>query len=187
MACMELPGPDPLPFWQGAYRDHGPAVLAFLRSRLGGLGDAEDLLQETFVRAIRAGSSVGDLGKVRAYLFTIAHRLTINLRRRPRLVLLADDHAAGREALAGLAAPGADSPEAAARFEQLERRLGEVVAAMPPSYRQAFELGVMERRPYREIAERTGWSPAQVKINVYRARRRAIEGLEEFTTGGSER
>jgi RNA polymerase sigma-70 factor, ECF subfamily len=184
---MELPGPDPLPFWQGAYRDHGPAVLAFLRSRLGALGDAEDLLQETFVRAIRAGASVRELGKVRAYLFTIAHRLTLNLRRRPRLVVLADDHAAGRAALDAVAAPGADSPEAAARFEQLERRLAEVVAAMPPGYRRAFELGVLEKRPYREIAARTGWSAAQVKINVYRARRRAMEGLGDFTTGGGKR
>ena len=40
--------------------------------------------------------------------------------------------------------------------------------------RKAFRLGVLERRPYAEIAQLTGWSAAQVKVNIFRARHRVI-------------
>jgi RNA polymerase sigma factor (sigma-70 family) len=69
-------------FWRQAYEAHGPAVLAFLPSRARSREDAEDLLQETFVRAIRAGGGLRDSGRIRPYLFTIPHNLLRNVRRR---------------------------------------------------------------------------------------------------------
>jgi DNA-directed RNA polymerase specialized sigma24 family protein len=50
---------------------------------------------------------------------------------------------------------------------------------MPAAHRKAFELAILDKMPYREIARLTGWSISQVKINVYRARKRTIEGLAE--------
>ena len=41
-------------FWRNAYEKHGPSLLAFLVSRIRDRDDAEDLLQETFVRALLA-------------------------------------------------------------------------------------------------------------------------------------
>jgi RNA polymerase sigma factor (sigma-70 family) len=47
-------------FWVKAYEAHAPMVLGFLSRRLpASPGDAEDLLQETFVRAIRAQTAAG--------------------------------------------------------------------------------------------------------------------------------
>jgi RNA polymerase sigma-70 factor, ECF subfamily len=169
-------------FWQSAYRDHGPAVLGYLSSRMR-REDAEDLLQETFVRAIRASGSLRDEEKLRPYLLTIAHNLLVNRyrRREPQLFSeLATATADGETSeLAEPAAP-ASNPEQEADLSRLEERLGAVVAEMSPHLRTAFEQGVLRQESYKEIARRNGWSLAQVKINVYRARRQAITRLRDL-------
>lgn len=176
-APAEAPPP---PFWQEAYRSHAGAVLAFLQSRLAEREEAEDLLQETFVRAIRAGAALRERTKLRSYLFTIAHNLMLNRRRRRPFLLFSQAREAEAIRLGDLPDSGGEDPEASVRFDDLERRLAEALAAMPPAQRTAFEQGVLDKRPYREIAAENGWTVAQVKINVYRARRRAMATLSDL-------
>lgn len=180
-APAEAPTP---PFWQEAYRCHAGAVFAFLQSRLGQREEAEDLLQETFVRAIRAGAALREKAKLRSYLFTIAHNLMRNRGRRRPFLLFSQAREPEALRLDGLPDPKGGDPEAAVRFDDLERRLAETLAALPPAQRTAFEKGVLEKRPYREIAAENGWTVAQVKINVYRARRRAMATLSDLLPGG---
>lgn len=160
-------------FWRAAYQSHAPAVLGFLLHRLGRREDAEDLLQETFVRAIRSGSFEGD--NLRSYLLRTAHNLWLNRRRRPQLVVpgaLAGD--------APLEVPAeAASPEQEASWSAFRRELQIVLEGLSEPYRRAFELGALEQRSYGEIAQITGWSLPQVKVNLYRARKRVIEQLRE--------
>lgn len=167
-------------FWHAAYCSHAPAVLAFLRRRME-REEAEDVLQETFVRAIRAGSYRGDDRNARAYLMATARHVLINRLRRPRLVVAAGDLTAeaGRDALCE-APSGEASPEEDAAWGAFRRRLCDVLAELKERYRQAFELGVLQQRSYAEVAAVTGWSLPQVKINVYRARRRVIQGLADY-------
>lgn len=156
-------------FWRAAYQSHAPAVLAFLLHRLGRREDAEDLLQETFVRAIRSGSFEGD--NLRSYLLRTAHNLWVNWRRRPRLVVPEaneDD----------VPAEGA-SPEQEASWNAFRVELQSLLAGLSEPHRRAFELGALEQRSYGEIGEITGWSLPQVKVNLYRARKQVIEQLRE--------
>lgn len=157
-------------FWRQAYEEHGRAVLAFLRSRARSREDAEDLLQETFVRAIRSGGGLRDAGKVRPYLFTTAHNLLRNARRHAQSSPLV-------ETACEIDAEATDGADSRARLRLLLSSLQALLEGMPPAHREAFQLGVMEKLPYRDIASRTGWSLAQVKVNVHRARRRAVEEL----------
>ena len=165
-------------FWRAAYQSHAPAVLAFLRHRLGRREDAEDLLQETFVRAIRSGSFDGD--NLRAYLLRTAHNLWVNRRRRPRLVVPAAGSAVGEDdaPFADVPAPEA-SPEQEASWSAFREELQRVLAELSEPHRRAFELGALEQHSYDEIAQITGWSLPQVKVNLYRARKRVIEELRE--------
>ncbi len=170
-------------FWHSAYCSHAPAVLAFLRRRMGS-EEAEDVLQETFVRAIRAGTFRGDDGNARAYLMSTARHLLINRLRRPRLVVAADNFSPRAaedktDAMAEVAAEDA-SPEQNAAWSAFHKRLGDVLGELKESYRQAFELGVLQQRGYAEIGQLTGWSPSQVKINIHRARKRVIQGLADY-------
>jgi RNA polymerase sigma-70 factor (ECF subfamily) len=167
-------------FWQAAYQSHGPVVLAYLRHRVRERDEAEDLLQETFVRAIRADTASGG-GSLRGYLLRTARNLLINRARRPRLVVAvgptpgAEDDA-DASPLARAADPAA-SPEQRAAWSAFRAGLARVVAGMTAAHRRAFELGVVQRLSYAEIASRTGWTPAQVKTNVFRARQRVIAAL----------
>lgn len=165
----------PEEIWQAAYRSERTALLAFLRRQVRDEALAEDLLQETFVRAIRAGRAAEEPARLRAYLFTIARHLTVDHWRRPRALPLPEggenDTAPEIEDVA------AESPEAGTRRRFLARRLAEAITALPDRYRTAFRLAAVEQKSYREIGEETGWTLDQVRVNVHRARRRLIEEL----------
>lgn len=161
--------------WQAAYRSERPALLGFLRRQVRDEALAEDLLQETFVRAIRAGRAPEDPDRLRAYLFTVARHLAVDHWRRPQALPLP---AAGEsEKELEIEDLATESPEAGTRRRALARRLGAAVAALPERYRTAFRLAAVEQRSYREIGAATGWTLDQVRVNVHRARRRLIEEL----------
>jgi RNA polymerase sigma factor (sigma-70 family) len=172
-------------FWQAAYEAHGPAVLAFLGRRLPTREEAEDLLQETFVRAIRAGNAREE--QLRYYLLTTARHLLVNRLRRPRLVVGAealpghlaeeDDDSQQRSSPFEAVADRATSPELNAAWSAFREGLEQAVSTLSPDHRRAFRLGVVERQPYAEIMRATGWSLARVKSNVFRARQRVLAAL----------
>jgi RNA polymerase sigma-70 factor (ECF subfamily) len=151
--------------------------MTYLLRRVGRREVAEDLLQETFLRAMDAGSF--HEGNLRAYLLRIAHNLNVNRLRRPSRVI-ADSPAV--DAHAGPALPGSTSPERAAVWSSFARELRKELDEMPPGQRKAFEMGVVQQRSYAEIARLTGWKPSTVKVKVWRARRTIIDRLGKHLT-----
>ncbi len=172
--------------WRAAYNAHAGVVLAFLRRRLRP-EEAEDLLQETFVRAIRAGTFQPD-GNVRAYLLATAKNLLSNRLRRPRLVVAVGDGIGGEEASEeerlSRIAPSSENPERDAAWSAFRDRLGVLLEELPEAHRRAFQLAIAEQHSYADVARQTGWSLPQVKINVYRARKRLIAGLHDYLPQG---
>jgi RNA polymerase sigma factor (sigma-70 family) len=73
MAAMAIP-----PF-ERFYEAHSGEILAFLRRRLGRT-EAEDAFQETFLRALRAYPRLEHGQHLRAWAFTIAHRVALDTR-----------------------------------------------------------------------------------------------------------
>ena len=78
--------------WTALYRDLSPALLGFLRG--SGADDAEDLLGEVFLQAVRdLGRFRGDERAFRSWMFTLAHHRLLDAKRRARrrpLALLAE-------------------------------------------------------------------------------------------------
>jgi RNA polymerase sigma-70 factor (ECF subfamily) len=174
--------------WRAAWTAERQALLAFFRRQVRDREVAEDLLQETFVRAIRAGKL--DAGtSLRSYLFTIGQNLVADhWRRRFRVVSRTAEPPSEEEGgLEGLADSRSESPEAAASRRGLERRVREAMQALPDHYRSAFRLAAIEQRSYREIGELLGWSLDQVRINVHRARKRLIAELGDAVAERSPR
>lgn len=166
-------------FWHSTFKRHGPAVLAFLSSRLGRRDVAEDLLQETFVRAIRAQGNLRDLSKVRSYLFSTAHRLVLN-QARGKKPLLFSELSRFEE---GPAEPPSGDTESAEQLTDLSRaqeRLRQVIAGMSPALRLAFQDAVIEQKSYAQIASEQGWTEGQVRVNVCRARKKAIAEMRDL-------
>ncbi|MCA9727400.1 MAG: sigma-70 family RNA polymerase sigma factor [Candidatus Eisenbacteria bacterium] len=163
-----------LGFWEAAFQEHGGSLLRFLSSRVRRREDAEDLLQEIFVRAMRARTDRSEPDNPRAYLFTTAQR-----------VLQSHVRAGARRgADLGLDEAAAESaePKATSGLEtrELRRQLERATGRMTRPERIAFEHALLEHKPYEQIAREQGWSREQVKINVYRARKRALETLGAF-------
>lgn len=161
--------------WRGAFSSHSGTILRFLRRRLPPQ-EAEDLLQETFLRAMKAGAPER-IDNLRSYLLATAKHLTLNALRRPRLFRPVSADPA--TTLDDVAAPH-PGPHENASFQLLSDALARALSALPLSYRRAFELAVLEGRSYEEVARETGTTLAQVKVNIYRARRRLIDVLGSF-------
>lgn len=166
--------------WVATYETHGSAVMAFLASRTGRRDVAEDLLQETFVRAIRARPTPPDASGIRSYLLTTAQHLLIDRQRQRRVMLFSEAPERALKALEEVADARTGSPEAAADLGRVEQRLGAALATLAPAQRTAFREAVLEEKPYSTIAVEQGWTLAQVKTNVHRARRKVVATLGEL-------
>jgi RNA polymerase sigma-70 factor, ECF subfamily len=167
--------------WLQAYEEHGPSILAFLTSRMGRRDLAEELLQETFVRAMRRGPEVAAMEHLRSYLFTTAHHLVISDRRRTRIRLFSELTEAEESSIAGSPGDAAQSPEIAFDLERVRERLDAALGELSPIHREAFQAAVLDQKSYATIAREQEWTMEQVKINVHRARKKVIAKLSDLT------
>src|SRR5690348_12467191 len=143
--------------------DHQDRIFALSLALTGNRHDAEEVAQDTFLRAYRALATypperVRDL-KQKAWL----HRIAVNVVRnrvrgvRPRLVELN-----GSE-------PSADSgPEEDALRKAEIDELAARVACLPARYREAVVLRHVQDLSYAEVAETLGQPVGTVKANVHR-------------------
>ena len=147
-------------------------VLQFLRRR-GASSDAEDLLQETFVRAYTNLHRYRRKWRFATWLFTIARRVSINHGRRVRPV-------ADCEALRSVES-GAPGPLEAMVAEEDCRSLWSMAAtALSQEEMTAVWLYYVEEMPTREIAAVLERSRVSVKTMLFRSRRKLKPLLQDF-------
>ncbi|MEL6185789.1 MAG: sigma-70 family RNA polymerase sigma factor [Myxococcota bacterium] len=156
------------------YRHHHRQVFAFLARMLGERGhEAEDLLQETFVRVFRALPRFREDGpaQLSTWILTIAYRLAVNALRRGRpCVPLSEAPVASEEG----------DPDQELRRRQLEQALIRAVSDLPPEHRAVFVLRDYEDLSYAEIAAVLDLEVGTVKSRLSRARSRVREGLKDI-------
>ncbi len=147
-------------------------IYSYVYRLLGNVQDAEDLTQDSFLKAYRAllrGEKPLDLS---AWLYRIASNTCLDMLRRRRLI-----HWQPLEnLLAVLTAGGRTSEEEVLRNEQqFEQRakIERVLAQLRPRYRMYLILREREGFSYQEIASITGDSLNTVRVTLYRARERA--------------
>jgi RNA polymerase sigma-70 factor (ECF subfamily) len=141
---------------------------------LGNHEDAQDVAQETFLRAYLGIRQFEGRAKVYTWLYSIAGNLARNRLRdygrrgRDRAVPLEDarDGATPRQ----WASPNA-TPEEAARARELERGLQDALDGLPEHYRLIFVLRTFERLSYDEIADAAGCPKGTVKSRLNHARK----------------
>ncbi|HTM23531.1 MAG TPA: sigma-70 family RNA polymerase sigma factor [Kofleriaceae bacterium] len=154
------------------------AALRMTRQRT----DAEDLVQETLLRAFVAWGSFEPGTNCRAWLLRILTNAFINgYRRRRRHNRFATDCPDD-----AVAAFYGDSPERA-RDPQgtlLRAELGDEVTraldSLAPDYREVVEMADLRGVRYREIADQLGVPIGTVMSRLFRARRQLEEQLSEF-------
>jgi RNA polymerase sigma-70 factor (ECF subfamily) len=154
-------------------RTHQRLVYAICRRMTGSHQAADDLAQDTFVKAYFALSRFQEGLSFVAWLRTIAVRNSLNyLRLRKKEVSLDALGSNPPKADPVPARDRADEPADAVVRRQAERKFREAVAALPPEQRSVFVLRFYENQGYGEIARALDISPGTVMSRLSRARRK---------------
>lgn len=136
-------------------------------------GSADDLTQETYLRAFGALHRFEGRSTLRTWLLSIARRVcadALRSRRRRRLTLVSDD--AVLEALEGPAAGTADPVVEGAV-------VGDLLARLSAERREAFVLTQLLGLPYAEAAEVAGCPVGTIRSRVARAREDLVTALTD--------
>jgi RNA polymerase sigma-70 factor (ECF subfamily) len=157
--------------WRVDLAAHEEAVRSAARFICRDDQEREDLVQDTFERALRFLAAASSQGRprpthLRAWLVSILRNAFVDRKRRAKLELVE------------LADPPAIEPEPAPAWAALS--LDEVRAALAgldPDLRTVFELHYIDRLRYSDIAERLGIPANTIATRLFRARRRLRERL----------
>jgi RNA polymerase sigma-70 factor (ECF subfamily) len=131
--------------------------------------DAEDLVQDTLLRAYRAIESF-DGRHPRAWLLTIMRNAQANRVRRRRPDLLSDPDEVTRQV--AVTADETAQPEQAVMAGVLDQHLGAALEALPRKFRQVIEVVDVNDLSYQEASDVLGIPVGTVMSRLSRARRR---------------
>jgi len=148
---------------------HLDAAYRFARWRCRSSGDADDIVQEAFLRAFRGFDSLRG-GDVKAWLLTIVrncHATAMQQQQRRATVPLVGDH---EEALRSAPDETSPDPESEAAADEERGTLGRLIDALPDEHREVLLLREMEDMSYREIAVVTQVPIGTVMSRLARAR-----------------
>ena len=145
--------------------------------------DAEDLVQETYLKAFRAAGRFEPGTNLRAWLFTILHNTARNLARdRARDTVSVDsefvDRAADGPPAGGASAGAAETPETLLLRDTLAPDLQAAIDALPDAFRQAVWLRDVEEFSYAEIAEMLSIPVGTVMSRISRGRQALYDRLQ---------
>jgi RNA polymerase sigma-70 factor (ECF subfamily) len=169
------------------YEMYTPQIYRFALALARDAGDAEDLFQETWLRAVKACAAGREprRDEARAWLFAIAanaHKDLLRKRRVRRLFFLERARSMAEEA--GDADPGWDgaarSGDDAAARSDIRLCLRRALARLPARQRRVFVLKDIEGLRHEEIARILGLPEATVRTLLHRAVKRLRAELAEF-------
>jgi RNA polymerase sigma-70 factor, ECF subfamily len=153
---------------------HLDAAYRFARWLSRSPTDAEDVVQEAFLRAFRAFDTLRG-SDVKAWLLAIVrncHATAVRQQQRRAAVPLPadDDEPLGAGAMASGAIAALPDPESASMVADDKRTLRRLIAALPAEHREVLLLRELEDLSYREIAAVTGVPIGTVMSRLARAR-----------------
>ena len=126
--------------------------------------EAEDVVQETLIRAWERREELGNVESVEAYLLTVCRNLAIDRRDKKdnQNVSLGEEE---------MELPASDiSPQERLEYEERLRRVHELFSKLPERQRTVMQLRDIEGLSYRETAQAMGITEDVVRVTLHRAR-----------------
>lgn len=160
------------------YREEAEILRRFLRRKIANPTDVEEILQEAYLRLVRAAGQ-GDIENIRGFLYRIATNLVIDRFR-------SSAHNATHLDIEDMTnSPGEltsreSSPE---EMSIVRQQLGvtlETIRTLPPRCRQVFVLHRIKQMTHREISKKLGISTQMVEKHIAKAMRICTEKLEPY-------
>jgi len=155
------------PSFEAFYRQTAAPLRAYVVRVIGSATPADDIVQETYLRLLRAPPPIDDPRQLRAYVFRVASNLIHDYwRQQGRARDLSD-----RVKM---------EPESPSRDLSLRLDLARIFGQLRPQQRQMMWLAYVEGADHREIAAALGLRERSVRVLLHRARRKlaALLGLQ---------
>jgi RNA polymerase sigma-70 factor, ECF subfamily len=166
------------------FRRYGKPLLVFIFGLIGDRLRAEELTQETFIRAFHRLKTLRDGHHLSSWLFGIARNVVREaIREKYRSVRRASFYESADEGI-----PDARlRPDERVMADELNGRIQAALLTLPEDQRIAFVLKLIMNQSYEEISEITGASIAKLKTDLHRARQKMRGDLAPYLQGGLSR
>lgn len=153
---------------------HEPTLRSWLRGLFPSLPDMDDVVQESYVRLIRAREA-GKVGYAKAYLFTTARNAALDFFRRRKIVAI---DAVGDLSDSNVLDERPGVADAVSKQQELDL-LAEAVRGLPDRCRQTLTLRLLYGMSHKEIAAELKISEHTVKAQLAKGMRRCTVFFEE--------
>ena len=150
------------------FAQHHRFIFRFLYGMVGEADLAEDLTQETFMRAYRSMDTLRGESKLSTWLCGIAKNVALNTlrnRRREFPTIEID-----QPSVAKLSEGEGIAPDDYLLNKELRNVIHDALERLDSDKRMVFILKLLQQRSYEEIAEITGFSIPKLKTDLYRAK-----------------
>lgn len=164
--------------FRAIFERYARPVLSFIYDMVGQRDLAEELTQETFVRAYRSLNQLRDDAKLSSWLFGIGRNVA---REAIRTRLREDQNLIATDFLDGQTGEGKQvSPAQELLDKELNSAMHRALSLLDEDRRVVFVLKVFRQCSYQEIMDVTGFTLAKVKTDLHRARREVRRRLSPF-------
>jgi RNA polymerase sigma-70 factor (ECF subfamily) len=167
------------------HRRYVASIYRLVRRKLGDALLAEDIAQETFMKALRQMDRVDDNFNFGGWVHTVARNLCFDeLRRRQRDLRADSGDDDDTDLLAGLPSTAKSfDPVLVQESNEVRRQVWAVAQRLPEKYRLVLTLRELQDLSYRQIARSLKMSESAVETLLYRAR---LRFKEEFISAEGE-
>lgn len=164
---------------------HRRAVFNFIYRYVHDAAQAEDLMQETFLRVIKGSASYEEQSKFTTWLYTIARNLCVDASRRAkhRRAQSLDapiDASEGGATLLDMTADRRGQVDRAVIGKQLGEQIQQAVEALVEEQREVFVMREVLNLSFKEIADIVGVSENTVKSRMRYALEKLRGALDEY-------
>lgn len=154
------------------FRRYSKPILSFIYNLVGEKSLAEELAQETFVRAYKNLNNLKDTSKFSSWLFGIAKNIVKES--------LKESYTNQYVELTEIDLETLETPDKKIINNELNQAIKLAVLELNEDWRIVFTLKMFHQKSYEEIAEITGWSIAKIKTDLHRARLELRTKLQNY-------
>ncbi|MBN6205361.1 RNA polymerase sigma factor [Ralstonia pickettii] len=143
------------------YNNYSLALFKYILKIIKDTQQAEDLMQDTFIKAYTYIIKGKEVTYPKTFLYRIAHNLTVDYIRKKKPVQMIKDFFTSKE-------DPHPSVEALIENQESSKELLDALSALKMNYRQVIILRKVEEFSVRETAEILNWSENKVKSTLFR-------------------
>lgn len=152
------------------WREHHDQLLAFISKRIKNRDDAEDILQDVFIKILSKIGTLKDSSKLQSWIYQMTRNAIIDYIRRKKF----------QELEAEIKDIEDESDETA--MKEATGWIGYYVDALPDNYREAVVLYEMNGKSQKEVADQMGITYVNARSRIQRGRQLLKKNLTDCCT-----